>query len=119
MSVEVDPVFGCHIHTGRLDRDGYGYHGSSRAHIVAWTRLHGAGPAGLVLDHLCRRRACCAPHHLEAVTQSENEMRKGWGYRARRKACPRGHELATNAILTPEGGRVCRTCNRDAAGAQP
>ena len=115
----MDPVFGCHIHTGRLDRDGYGYHGSSRAHIVAWTRLHGAVPAGLVLDHLCRRRACCAPHHLEAVTQSENEMRKGWGYRARRKACPRGHELATNAILTPEGGRVCRTCNRDAADAQP
>jgi hypothetical protein len=108
-------VFGCELATGRRDKDGYAYHGSSRAHIVAYERVHGAVPDDLVLDHLCRRRHCCAPHHLEAVTQSENERRKQWRYRARRTHCPRGHELSVNAVVTPEGGRVCRTCNREAA----
>jgi hypothetical protein len=112
--IEVDPIFGCHIATGRRDRDGYAFHGSTRAHIAAWTREHGPVPDGKVLDHLCRRRACCAPHHLEAVTQSENERRKSWAYRSRIARCPRGHDLRTNAILTPEGGRVCRQCNREA-----
>jgi len=109
-------VFGCELATGRLDKDGYAYHGSSRAHIVAYERIHGAVPEGLVLDHLCRRRNCAAVHHLEAVDQSENEKRKLWRYRARRGACPQGHPLATNGVVTPEGGRVCRTCNRIAAG---
>lgn len=115
MPAEPD-VFGCELATGRLDRDGYAYHGSSRAHIVAWWRVHGDVPEGLVLDHLCRRRHCSAVHHLEAVTQSENEKRKAWKYRARRGVCPKGHPLATNGVVTPEGGRVCRQCNRDARG---
>ena len=117
MSHELDETFGCHLATGRRDRDGYAFHGSTRAHIVAWTRLHGVVPDGLVLDHLCRRRHCCAPHHLEPVTQSENERRKQWKHRARRTTCPKGHPLSSNGIVTPEGGRVCRQCNRDAEAA--
>ena len=117
MSTERDPVFGCELWTGRLDRDGYGFHGRSRAHIVAWTPSHGPVPEGFELDHLCRRRHCCALHHLELVTRRENELRKSWRYRARRTMCPRGHSLATNRIVTPEGGCVCRRCNRDAQGA--
>lgn len=113
MSTERDPIFGCELWTGKLDRDGYGYHGRSRAHIVAWVARNGAVPSGLELDHLCRRRACVALHHLEAVTRSENELRKSWRYRARRKVCPAGHELERNRIKTPEDGIVCRQCNRD------
>lgn len=112
-----DPdVFGCELATGRLDKDGYAYHGSSRAHIVAWERVHGEVPDGLVLDHLCRRRHCSAVHHLEPVTQGENLMRIRWRYRAKRAMCPKGHPLALNGVVTPEGGRVCRQCNRDARG---
>lgn len=114
MSAELDPVFGCELATGRLDHDGYSYHGKTRGHIAAWTSANGAVPDGMVLDHLCRRRHCRAVHHLEPVTQSENEKRKSWRYRARRTACPRGHALKLNAIVTPEGGRVCRQCNREA-----
>lgn len=110
--------FGCELATGRLDRDGYSYHGKSRGHIVAWVAKHGPVQPGLELDHMCRRRHCSALHHLEAVTRSENELRKSWRYRVKRKLCPRGHELAVHGVMTPEGGRVCRACNRE-HGATP
>lgn len=116
MSTERDPIFGCELATGRKDDDGYAFHGRTRAHIAAWEAANGRVPDGLELDHLCRRRACKALHHLEPVTRSENELRKSWPYRARRKLCPRGHQLAIHGIVTPEGGRVCRQCNRDAEG---
>lgn len=116
MSIEIVPIFGCHTSTGRSDKDGYTFNGSTRAHIVAWERVHGRVPDGMVLDHLCRNRKCCAPHHLEPVTQSANELRKSWGHRSRRKTCPKGHEMRLNKILTPHGGLVCRQCNRDAGG---
>lgn len=114
MGIEIDPIFGCHLATGKLDKDGYAYHGQSRAHIVAWERVNGLVPDGRVLDHLCRNRACAAPHHLEPVTQSENEHRKKFAYRCRMLTkCPVGHDLKRNGIITPQGGRVCRQCNRD------
>jgi hypothetical protein len=114
VSAERDPIFGCELATGRLDRDGYAFHGRTRAHIAAWTDKHGPIAPGLELDHLCRRRHCRALHHLEPITRSENELRKSWAYRARRKLCPRGHELLLTRVVTPEGGIVCRTCNREA-----
>ena len=109
-------IFGCRLSSGPFDRDGYAFSGRSRAHIAAWTAVHGQVPEGLVLDHVCRRRACCAVEHLEPVTQGENEMRKRWAYRARIKACPAGHPFGVGgAIVTPEGGRVCRTCRDQGA----
>jgi hypothetical protein len=115
MAAEHDPIFGCLLSTGRRDREGYAFHGTTRAHIVAWQRERGAIAPELELDHLCRRRHCLALHHLEPVTRSENEKRKSWRYRARRTHCPAGHELAQHRIVTPEGGVVCRACNRAAA----
>lgn len=117
MSTERDPVFGCELVTSRLDRDGYGFHGKTRAHLHAWTNEHGPIAEGMELDHMCRRRNCVALHHLELVTRSENEKRKSWRYRAKRKLCPVGHDLQTNGVVTPEGGRVCRACNRAAMEA--
>lgn len=109
-----DPLFGCELVTV-TDRDGYGRVGRELAHVKAWVEVHGPVPDGHVLDHLCRRRNCRALHHLELVTQSENEHRKKWSYRARIARCPRGHDMKTNAVVVqPEGGRVCRTCNREA-----
>lgn len=117
MSGVRDPVFGCELVTSRLDRDGYAFHGKSRAHIVAWIGARGEIPIGMEVDHLCRRRNCIALHHLELVTRSTNEHRKSWRVRARRAACPRGHSLAIHGIVTPEGGRVCRACNLEAEKA--
>lgn len=119
MADEVDPVFGCVLASGRTDRFGYVLRGGQLAHHIAWSRAHGDVPDGLELDHLCRRRNCVALHHLEAVTRSENERRKAWRYRAQRPACPRGHDLRLHGVITPEGGRVCRVCNREAIGTYP
>ena len=107
-------MFGCQLATGRRDREGYAFHDSTRAHIAAWTAANGPIADGMELDHLCRRRNCVALHHLELVTRAENEKRKHWRYAVRRVLCPRGHDLKEHGVVTPEGGRVCRECNREA-----
>lgn len=119
MNFERDLVFGCELAQGRADRDGYVFWGSTRAHIHRWTERMGVPvPEGHVLDHLCRRRNCVALHHLEPVTQSENEKRKAMKYRLRRARCMYGHDLNEHRAVTPEGGVVCRACNRAAPAAE-
>jgi hypothetical protein len=107
--------YGCVRWLGRFDASGYGRHGPKLAHPIAYVDALGPVPPGLVLDHICRRTWCVAYWHLEPVTPSVNEYRKGWAFRARIKLCPFGHDLAINQALTPEGGRTCRTCNRQHA----
>ena len=107
-------AFGC-ILTGS-DPKQYGRRGRQWAHVAAWEAVHGPVRRDLVLDHLCCNRACIAIHHLEEVSQSENLFRRRWEHRSRIKTCPNGHDMRVNAVQTPEGGRVCRACNRIAAG---
>ena len=108
--VERDPDFGCLLWTGPLDKDGYARTKSGRlAYHVVYRAEVGEIPEDCALDHVCRRRRCV--FHLEPVTKAENERRKRWAYRLMLKRCPRGHELTPyTAMVTPEGGRVCRTC---------
>lgn len=116
--VEVVPLFGCWRWTGRVDDDGYGIVWQGRQPAKAYRQIYetevGPVPPDKVLDHTCRERYCVAPHHLEPVSKAENELRKSWTYRVRRRKCGRGHSL-TDAIMTRCGGRVCRSCN-SAAG---
>ena len=107
--------FGCELVTHRLDKDGYAYQGTSRAHIVAWVNAHGPVPAGMVIDHLCARRNCRAVHHLEAVTQSENLRRRSWRNKMARKTCQQGHDMTLHRMIVPPRGVVCRQCNKEAS----
>lgn len=106
--------FGCVEHYGERTAAGYGLIGRRVAHLVEWERVHGPLPPDRVLDHACRNRPCKALHHLEPVTRAENELRKSMSYRLRRAKCPRGHDLKLHRVMTPQGGSVCRLCNREA-----
>jgi hypothetical protein len=91
------------------------------AHRYAYEQAHGPIPVGMVTDHLCRRRNCVRPDHLEVVTQRTNVGRgtAPTGVNARKTECVRGHDLTdpTNVRVTypswqPNGMRRCLTCER-------
>lgn len=89
--------------------------GSALVHRRAYELTRGPIPAGAVLDHLCRNRACFNPDHLEAVSEQTNLLRgEGWaGRNARRTECPKGHALTgDNLRITNRGERRCRECDR-------
>ena len=71
---------GCWLWLGCKTEKGYGLvnkpgHGKYRAHRFSYETFVGPIPEGLVLDHLCRARACVRPDHLEPVTDLENKRR--------------------------------------------
>lgn len=91
---------------------GYGVHNGRMAHVSIYSKYRGELPAKVELDHLCRRRSCVRPEHLEPVSKAENNRRRNGRYRRLYLLyCPVGHELAQTGILTPEGGCVCATCS--------
>lgn len=117
--IELDPVFGCALWTGKIGNNGRPIIWRGRAPVNAYTiayeRAHGAVPADRVVDHLCRRLLCVEPEHLEAVTKQENERRKSMRYRLQRRSCRRGHALnEVTRLVTPELGILCRQCLKDA-----
>ena len=70
---------GCWLVRGWNSGNGYGKVSvggrSKMAHRVMYELLAGPIPEGLILDHLCRNRACCHPDHLEPVTVKINTHR--------------------------------------------
>lgn len=126
-SVQVNPNTGCWIWQKSKSRNGYGkmFVGSKRdgtnrlgeAHRVAYEAYRGPIPAGLECDHLCRRRDCVNPDHIELVTHMENMLRGNTlvALGAYRKRCRRGHPLAgDNLVVERNGTRRCRACRREA-----
>lgn len=102
----------CRIWQGSRTRDGYG---NVRTGPSSWDYAHrivlaATGrpvPRGKVADHLCRRRACCAPAHLRVATYSQNNL-EGW--RTRRAASRRAGPVRSpkRRRIVP-GARVRRT----------
>ena len=115
---------GCWIFTGHKNGRGYGViwdRGAASAHRVAWRELVGPIPDGLVIDHLCRNRACINPDHMELVTNEENVRRGMRGEMSQQSwaaHCKRGHEMAGDNVgwINPKNGatpwRYCRECQR-------
>jgi hypothetical protein len=132
--VEVDND-GCHLWTGCLDKNGYGFFNMGRpkrlrrAHRISYLLFVGPVPAGYDVEHRChtddetcdgtdcKRRRCVNPEHLEALTHSDNVLR-GRSFSAREAQqthCLRNHPLSgpgSDVYLMPRGGRQCRYCKR-------
>lgn len=88
-------------------------------HRAVYTVLVAPVPDDLVVDHLCRNRACCNPEHLEPVTTWEN-LRRGIGWVAKNASkthCVNGHEFTVeNTQMRHSPGRApyrtCKECRR-------
>jgi hypothetical protein len=121
---KVDKTDSCWIWVACKYKDGYGRFRLNgrchRAHRVAYELLVGPIPPGLVLDHLCRNRACVNPSHLDPVTHQTNIARGHAPMLSRLRArdvteCRRGHEFTPeNTYTAPRGHRECRKCRRAA-----
>ncbi len=109
----------CWIWPRGLSSTGYGnYRGSDgktyNAHKSAYEIFRGKVPSYLSLDHLCRKRDCVNPWHLEIVTQQENCKR---GLRGASPTCSHGHKYTketTRYRLSKFGTihRCCKLCQK-------
>lgn len=110
-----DPVTGCWLWIGALDGKGYAKASIEgrlvQMHIHLWTAKNGPLPRGIQLDHMCRRRRCIRPEHMDPVTTTENAKRTFARYRRTIEYCPAQHRLDEVGVPTPEGGMVCGLCS--------
>ena len=93
------------------DKDGYSRiqinKKSCSGHRFIYEYYHGDIDPNLMIDHLCRKRACVNPEHLELVTPLINTKR-GIGNRNKEKTrCPYGHEYSG---ISSQGKRICKIC---------
>lgn len=111
---------GCWEWTGKRQPNGYArisVNGRQQlVHRVMYERIVGPIPEGLVIDHLCRNRACVRPGHLEPVTIAENLIRGDSN--AHKTHCPQGHPYSGDNLYVENAGKAwakrrCRTCKRD------
>lgn len=113
----------CWLWQGARNNTGYGTlcwdEGSACAHRIAF-RLSGYKvPRGYEVDHLCGKRHCVNPTHLEAVTKRVNILRgkSPSAIHARKKRCKRGHPFSGDNLIIRKRfngstQRVCRKCDR-------
>ena len=86
------------------------------AHRVSWEIFNGRIPSEMVLDHICRNRACVNPSHLRAVDEKTNVIENSLSFVAMnvlKTHCPSGHEYSpTNTRISKKNGRYCLECKR-------
>lgn len=65
-----------------------------KAHRVSLLIHRQTIPDGMVVDHVCRNRACVNPSHLRVVTKTQNTLENNDNYaavNARKTECVKGH----------------------------
>lgn len=110
----------CWIWIGYIADNGYGeleYCGKrDRAHRFVYECLtKQVIPEKLTIDHLCRRRDCVNPEHMEIVTRGENVLRGNStsGINARKTECIHHHPFdENNTAIHKDGFRHCKECRK-------
>jgi len=100
----------------KIKRNGKTY----RVHRWVYEQFVSPIPDGLVIDHLCRVKACIRPDHLEAVTISENtrrgrspEITRARNIANRKPFCGRGHLMEEDNLYRWKERRSCWTCRKE------
>jgi hypothetical protein len=114
----------CHEFVGGKCK-GYGRVGLKgkmfQAHRIAWELARSPIPKDLVIDHMCRNRACINPMHLRVVTKyvnaTENIVGANWmliGEKMSAKThCPAGHPFSKeNTYVCAANKRRCIACRK-------
>lgn len=110
---------GCWLWQGYLSSNGYGpmrIPGTRRrelVHRLSYREYKGEIMSGMTIDHLCKKRNCANPDHLEMVTAQENNSRSSSpsAINKLKVECKYGHPLSgTNLTFDKKGSRVCKTC---------
>jgi hypothetical protein len=133
IAAHITPEGDCWRWTGALDQHGYGrfrFRGPERrhetnAHRASWLAHRGDIPPELVVDHLCRNRACVNPWHLDIVTTQVNVQRGDHSKKRGRRGRPVGYVLACGTHGRSDGCEIpagiygrkrwrCRICAKAA-----
>jgi hypothetical protein len=118
---KVDKTESCWVWTAGITGDGYGafwINGETlHAHRVSWMLSYGFDsiPNNLIVDHICRNRACVRVDHLRLLDNRENVL-CGNGITAanmRKTHCIKGHEFKGKNLLVEGNRRRCKTCIRN------
>jgi hypothetical protein len=112
---------GCWLWIGSRSFNGYGNFNvggkTIGAHRISFEIHKGEIPEGLQIDHICKKRGCVRPDHLEVVTQRENLLRSNTVafINSNKTHCPQGHQYTPENIYKKVShgkvqGRKCKTC---------
>lgn len=114
---KVHKTASCWLWTSSKNTKGYGQlsHGGKHlmAHKVALELAGTQIPSGMVVDHVCRNRACVNPDHLRVVTPRVNALENSESLSAKNAAkthCLRGHPLSGANLRPRLGKKVFREC---------
>ena len=122
---KVEKTETCWLWRGAMKNTGYGemtlrVNGKKkyfRAHRVSFKIFKDEElEQGLVIDHICRNKACVNPEHLRQVSYRTNVLENSVAPAALNSAkvmCPRGHLYdEANTSFNSSNGRLCNECNR-------
>lgn len=108
---KVDKTGDCWLWQASKNGVGYGAFSVNQtwvmAHRFSYELAKGPIPAGMVIDHICRVRACVRPEHLDAVSFQVNVLRA-----VARTHCPQGHLYTPDNLYVSKGHNKCRECHR-------
>lgn len=93
----------------KADRYKYGGPRFPNVHRVAYIEWIGPIPEGMTIDHLCSRRNCINPEHLEPTTIGDN-CKRSPHTTANKTHCPEGHPYSGDNLYEYNGKRFCRVC---------